>query len=326
MNLVWTLIHRCVLAVVSVLVLTQHVIAQTYPTKPVRIIVGFPPGGGADGAARLAAQKLSENLGQALIVENLPGASSSISIERVASLPPDGYTLLLMSSSGVAHAALATRLPYDLERDFAPISMLVIAPNVLVAHASLGVQSLEELVALAKASPGKLNYGSSGVGGPSHFAGELLSSMAGIRMTHVPYKGSADIVAANLAGQIEVSFPTIPSVLAFLKTGKLRAIAVTSSVRAALLPAVPTLDESGLRGYDLSVWYGLLARKAVPREIIAKLNGIISRSFGATEIKELLLKQGSEARTSSPEQFAALIKRELEQNIQIVKSAGIKAE
>lgn len=300
--------------------------AQAYPNKPIRIIVGYTAGGGADSAARLAAQKLSENLGQSILVENRPGASGSIAIERVATMAPDGYTLLLLTSANVAQAALASKLPYDLERDFSPISMLNTGPYVLIVRTTLAAQNLKELLALAKAAPGKLNYGSSGIGGQAHFAGELVNSLADVRMTHIPYKGSSEFVTATAAGQIDLSFPSIPSALPLIEAGKLRALAVTSPGRSALLPNIPSLEESGLRGYDLAVWYGLLAPKGVPRDIIAKLNSIVVASFGSADVRDLLLKQGSEPRTNSPEQFAVLIKRELAQNVALIKAAGIKPE
>ena len=305
---------------------TYAALAQEYPAKPVRILVGYTAGGGADVAARLADQKLQEALQQPIIVENRPGASGSIAIEAVSRAVPDGYTLLLMTSAGVAQAALAVKQPYDVQRDFAPAAMLITGPYVLVVRPSLAAKNLPELVALAKAAPGKLNYGSSGIGGQAHFAGELFDALAGTKMTHVPYKGAAEFVAATVAGQIDLAFPSVASAVPLVGSGKLRALAVTSPARSALLPDVPSLEELGLKGYDLAVWYGLLAPRGTPAPVVRRINEVINKSFGAAEVKEMLSKQGSEVRLMSPEQFAMLIQKEFAQNVQLIKAAGIKPE
>ncbi|MBI4192934.1 MAG: tripartite tricarboxylate transporter substrate binding protein [Betaproteobacteria bacterium] len=298
---------------------------QSYPVKPIRVVVGYPAGGGADITARPIAQKLSEHLGQPVIVENRPGASSSIAIERVVTSPADGYTLLQLSSPGITQAALRTKLPYDLERDLAPVSLLTIAPGVFVVHPSLPARNVKELIALARSRPGELNYGSSGTGSTGHFAGELFNLMAKVKITHVPYKG-VDVVVATASGEIEMGVPTIPTALPLIEARRLRALAVTSAKRASIMPSIPTIDESGLLGYDRSVWFGLVAPAGVPKDIIARLNAAIVKVMNTPELKKVLNQQGLELETNTPEQFAALIRNEIVQSAKLVKSIGLKVE
>ena len=300
--------------------------AQSYPVRPVHIVVGYAAGGGADTTARPVAQKLSEILGQPVIVENRPGASSSIAIERVSKSAPDGYTLLQLSSPGIAQAVLRIKLPYDLNRDFAPISLMTFAPAVLVVHPSVPARNIRELIELARSRPNQLNYGSSGLGGSAHFAGELFNLMAKVSITHVPYKGGADAVVATAAGQIEISYPSIPSALPLISAGKVRPLAVASIKRASMLAAVPTLDESGLAGYDLSVWYGLLGPAGITRSIVDALNAAVFRAVNTAEMKESMNKQGLEVETSTPDQFAALIRNEVVLYEKLTKLAGLKPE
>lgn len=300
--------------------------AQSYPVKPIRMVVGFPPGGGPDVTGRVIAQKLSETLGQSMVVENRPGASGFIAIERVATSPADGYTLLMMSSNDTALPALRTKLPYDLERDLAPVSLVTIGPMLLVIRPSLPAQNVKELIALARAQPGKLKFGSGGAGGTVHLTAELFNSMAKVNIVHVPYKGSADIVVAIASGQIDMSFPSITVAQPLVDVGKLRALAVTSAKRMSSVPSIPTLDESGLPGYDRSAWYGVAAPAGVPKAIIARLNSEIGKAVNTAEMKESFNKQGLEVQTDTPEQYAAFIHSEIVQNAKLVQSAGVKPE
>lgn len=301
-------------------------LAQSYPVKPIRLLVGFPPGGGLDVTARLIAPKLSENLGQPVVVENRTGAGGSIAAEWVARSRADGYTLLLMAAAITVQPALRLKLPYDLERDFAPVSLVASGAFVLVVHPSVPARNVRELIALARSQPGKLNFGSSGVGGATHLANELFNWMAKVNIVHVPYKGGAEVAVAIAAGEVDMSFPSVTTALPLLEAGKLRALAVTSAKRASLMPSVPTLDESGLPGYDRSSWYGVLAPAGVPKDVIARLNAAIAKVVNTLEMKESLNRQGFEPQTSTSEQFAALIRREIAQNAKLVKLAGLKAE
>ncbi len=301
-------------------------VAQSYPVKPVRMVLGFSAGGLSDVLARLLAPKLSEQLGQPLVIENRPGASGSIATQRVATSPADGYTLLLMTAADTVTPALRAKLGYDLERDFAPVTLVVIAPFVLLVHPSVPARNVKELIALARARPGKLSYGSVGAGSTPHLAGELMKAMAKINIVNVPYKGGADNVIAAASGQVDMSFASIPSLLPLLEAGRIRPLAVTSARRASLLPALPTLDESGLPGYDRSSWQGVLAPAGVPKDIIARIVAVIGSVVDNPEVKQLLIKQGLEPQTGTPEQFGAFIRRELAKNAELIRSIGVKAE
>jgi tripartite-type tricarboxylate transporter receptor subunit TctC len=300
-------------------------LAQSYPVKPVRLLVGFAAGG-TDTAARIFAQKMTEHLGHSFVVENRPGASGAIANERVAGSPADGYTLLLMPSSGVAISALRSNLPYDLVRDFAPISLVAMQPFALVVHPSLPVRNVKELIALARARPGDLSYGSNGVGSAVHLATELFKSMAGVNIVHVPYKGSTESAVATAAGHVELSFPGLASAIPLLESGKIRALAVTSARRSSLMPAIPTIDESGLPGYDRTTWFGVLAPVKVPKEIVDRLAAAIDKVINTAEMKNSLNRQGLDPQTNTQQQFAALIRNELAQNAKLIKLIGLKAE
>ncbi|MBI4189583.1 MAG: tripartite tricarboxylate transporter substrate binding protein [Betaproteobacteria bacterium] len=306
--------------------LASEALAQSYPNKPVRMVVGMVAGGGTDVTARLVAQKLSEHLGQPVVVENRPGASTAIGTERVAKSPTDGYTLLMLSCTTSVLSAMRTNLPYDLERDFAPVSMVTTAPLVLLVHPSVPARDVKELIALARSRPGKLNYGSSGVGGISHLAGELFSLMAKVKLVHVPFKGGGESVIASASGQVDMNFPSVATATPLHGAGKLRALAVSSAKRSSLLPSIPTLDESGLPGYDLFCWWGVLAPAAVPKDIIAQLNAVIGKIVNTPEMKESINKQGMEPQTNSLEQFAAFMRNEMAQYAKLVKLAGLKIE
>lgn len=300
--------------------------AQSYPIKPVRMLVGYAPGGGTDVTARIVAQKLSDPLGQQVIVENRTGAAATIAAERVATAPPDGYTLLMMAAADSAQPALR-KLAYDLQRDLAPISLVVTGPAyVLVIHPSVPARNVKELVALARSKPGQLNYASSGVGSQAHLAGELFNAMGKVTMLHVPFKIITEATLAVVNGDVFMGFPSVPAVLPLAEGGKLKALAVTSAKRASVLPSVPTLDESGFRGYDRSGWYGVLGPAALPKAVVARLNGAIEKVVNTPEVKQAFAKQGLQAQTSTPEQFGAVIRDEVVQSAKLVKLAGVKPE
>jgi tripartite-type tricarboxylate transporter receptor subunit TctC len=300
--------------------------AQAYPVKPVRMMVGFATGGGTDVTARYFAQKMTERLGQSVVVENRPGAAGSIAAEQVAKSPPDGYRLLMIASGTFIHAALSTKIAYNLERDFAPVSLVTISPLVLVVHPSLPVKRVGELLTFVRQRPGQLSYGSDGVGATSHLAGELFNMLGKVKLVHVPYKGNADAALALASGQIEVGFPSIASAMPLFTAGKFRALAVTSPKRSSLAPDLPTLNESGLKGYDVIAWFGVLAPAGTPRPIIDRLNSVLGSVANAPEAKEAVGKQGLEIETSTPEQFAAFMR---ESNVTITrlgKEANIRLE
>ncbi|MEK7230645.1 MAG: tripartite tricarboxylate transporter substrate binding protein [Pseudomonadota bacterium] len=300
--------------------------AQTYPVKPIRLIFGYTAGGAGDVGARLLAQKLSENLGQNVVVENRPGAGGAIADELVAKSPADGYTLLYAAGSTTILPALRPKLPYNVERDFAPVSMVMITSFALAVHPSVPVRDVKGLIALARSQPGKLTFSTPGVGSSSHFAGEVFKMMADVKMLHVPYRGAPEATTAVIAGEVDINFPSVTGALPFVKTGRLKALAVSSAQRAPTLPSVPTLSESGLTGYERAGWNGVLAPAGVPKEIIARLNAAIIKAVDAPEMKEAIVKQGLVAQTGTPEEFAAFIRGQLAQNAKVVKFAGIKTE
>jgi tripartite-type tricarboxylate transporter receptor subunit TctC len=298
-------------------------LAQTYPVKPVRIIIGFSSGGGGDVSGRLLAQKMAASLGQPVIVENRVGAGGAIASELVAKAPADGHTLLFAAGAFAALPALRAKLPFDTERDFAPVSLVVITAFVLSVHPSVPVHDVKALIALARSRPGVLTFSSPGVGSSAHLAGELFNMMAQINMLHVPFKGSPEAATAVAAGEIDVGMPSVSAITPLIAAGKLRAIAVTGAKRSALFPTVPTLDESGLRGYDRGGWNGVFAPAGVPRDVIVQLNDLIGKIVNTPEMTDLLRKLGFEPRTGTPEQFAAFVRNEMVQNAKLVKFAGL---
>lgn len=313
-----------VLLALSALALPLNSIGQTFPTKPLRLVVGYPPGGGTDTTARVVGQKLAESLEQNVVVENRPGATGIIANQYVAKAPADGYTLLMLTANDTALPALHATLPFDLVRDFAPVSLLTIGPMVLVSNTALPARNVNELIALAQSR--KLSFGSSGIGGTPHLAGELFSTMAKVKLLHVPYKGGSELVVAVTSNQIDMCFTSVTSALNLTGAGKLRALAVSSAKRVSAMSSVPTLDESGLAGYDYSSWYGIAAPAGVPRNIVALLNTHIVKVVSSPEIKDALNKQGFEPQTNTPAQFAALIEREIAQNTELAKQAGVQSQ
>jgi len=300
--------------------------AQTYPAKPVRLLFGFTAGGAGDVSARILAQKLSESFGQNVFVENRAGAGGAIADEAVARSPADGYTLLYAAGSSAILPALRSKLPYDIERDLAPVCLVVITSFALTVHPTVPVRDVQALIALARAQPSKLTFGSPGVGSSAHFAAELFNMMADVKMLHVPYKGPPEATTAVVAGQIDVAFPSVTGALPLVSAGKLKALGVTSQKRAALLPSVPTLAEAGVTGYSRFGWNGVMAPAAVPKDIITRLNATIVKIVNTPEMQEIFLRQGLETQTGTPEQFAAFIRNERAQNLKLVKFAGIKVE
>jgi tripartite-type tricarboxylate transporter receptor subunit TctC len=301
--------------------------AQTYPAKPIRIVVPFPPGGATDILARDVAQKLSEAWGQQVIVDNRPGAGGNIGSELVAHSAPDGYTLEMGTvGTHAINASLYAKMPYDHVKDFAPVILVAGVPNVLVVNPAVPANSVAELIAYAKANPGKLNFASSGNGTSIHLSGELFKVMAGVQMTHIPYKGSAPAMQDLLGGQVQLMFDNLPPSLPQIKAGKVRALAVTSLTRAPALPDVPTVAEAGLPGFEASSWFGILAPAGTPPAIVARLNAEIAKWLATPEAKEKLSKQGANAAGGTPEDFAKHIAAETAKWAKVVKDSGAKID
>ena len=310
-------------AAVFAAALAQPAGAQNYPNRPVRLVVPFSPGGAADVPGRILTQKLTESLGHQVVVDNRPGAGSTIGADQVAKAPVDGYTLLMISNTHFVSAALYKKLPYDSVADFAPVTQVTSAPNVIVVHPSLPAKTVKELIALAKAKPGKIDYASSGNGSTQHLTGALFTKMAGIDMTHIPYRGSGPATADLLSGQVTVGFPGIAGMLPQIKAGKLRALAVTSARRSPELPDTPTVAEAGIKGYDVTAWFGVAGPKGMPREIVMKLHTELVRILKNPEVQKLLLNAGQEvAWQDSPELFGEVLKVEAAKWARMVKESG----
>lgn len=298
-----------------------------YPSRPVRLVCPYPPGGIVDTVSRTVAQKLSESLGQAVVVDNKPGAAGIVGTEFVAKSPPDGYTLLTGTiGTHAISVSLRARMPYDAERDFVPVSLAATNTNLVVVHPSFAVTSVAELIAWAKANPGKLNYGTAGAGTTQHLAGELFKTTAGIDMVHVPYKGAAPGINDLVAGQIPLMFVDISISLPHVRAGRLRALAVTAAKRIPQLPDVSTVSESGLPGFEVNAWFGVFVPAGTPREIVGRLNADIVRGLAAPEVRERLLAVGVEPVTSTPEQFAAFVKSETAKWGRVVRLSGARAD
>ena len=300
--------------------------AQSYPAKTIRMIVPFPPGGGNDIVGRIVAQRLGEGLGQQMIVDNRGGAGGTIGTDLAAKAPPDGYTLLINNISLAVNATLFAKLPYDTLKDLAPVTLVGHQPNLLVVHPSVPAQSVRELIALAKAKPRELNYGSGGIGTASHLATELLKLMAQIDLVHVPYKGLGPALTDLMGGQVQLIISTMASAMPQVKAGKMRPLAVTTAKRSSFFPEVPTLDEAGVRGYEFNTWYGLLVPAATPRAIVERLNKETARLLQSAAVKEQFTPQGLEAAATSPEQFGTYLKAEVEKWGKVVKASGAKPE
>jgi tripartite-type tricarboxylate transporter receptor subunit TctC len=301
--------------------------AQNFPSKPVRVVITYPPGGSTDVVGRALAAKLTEVLGQQVVVDNRGGAGGIIGSDIVAHATPDGYTVLLGTSAGMSiNPLLHKKLPYDVQRDFAPVSLVVINPQALVAHPALPANTVQELIKLARAKPGQINYASPGVGSPNHMGMELLKSMTGINVVHVPYKGGGPAMTELLAGQVQLLFNSIPSVLPQVKAGRLKALAVGSARRSPAMPDVPTVAESGVPGYEYATWYGLFTPAGTPRAVIAQLNKAVAAALKNPELAQSLAAQGSEPNPTTPDELARFVKSEHDRWSRVVKAAHMKAE
>ena len=308
-------------------VATSATWAQTYPAKAIRMVVHFPPGGPTDLVARTLAQKMSETWGQQVVVDNRPGAGGVVGVEMVVRAAPDGYTLLFATGGSMSiMPALGQKLPYNVFTDVAPVSLVVINPQILVIHPSVPVHSVRDLVRLAKSKPGQINYASVGVGSPNHLGMEMLKSMAGIDMVHIPYKGTAPAVTDLLSGQVSLMFNSMPSVLPHVRAGRLRGIAVGSSKRSVAAPEVPTVAESGIPGFQYATWYGLFAPVATPKDVIAKLNAETVRIMHDKTVAQRLLAEGAEPAPGTPEQLAQYMRAEYEGWRKTITTAKLKIE
>jgi tripartite-type tricarboxylate transporter receptor subunit TctC len=296
---------------------------QAYPTKPIRLVIPFSPGGAADVPGRIIGQHLSKSLGQQVLADNRPGAGGGIGAEVVAKAAPDGYTLLMISNTHVISRSLYKKQSYDLFRDLSPVTQIGAAPNVLVVHPSLPAQNVKQLVALARAKPGAIDYASSGNGSAQHLFAALFTSLAGIQMNHVPYKGSAQATVDLIAGHIQVSVPGINNVIAHVKSGRLRALGVTGTQRSEEMPDVPTIAEAGVPGYEAILWLGIMAPAGTPRDIVARLNSEITRILQQPDVRQGFKGIGTDAVATNPEKFDALIKSENTKWAKVVKETGV---
>jgi tripartite-type tricarboxylate transporter receptor subunit TctC len=303
-----------------------HAAEPSYPVRPLRVIVPQSAGGSTDLVARLYGQKLSEALGQPVIVDNRPGAGSIIGTDLVAKATPDGYTLLVVASSITLNPTLHKNLPFDPIRDLAPISQLSAFPNMLTLHPSVPAKSVKELIALAKAKPGQLNYGSSGTATGTHLSAELFKLMAGVDMVHVPYKGGAPAVTALLGGQVQLNFATLPSVLPHVRANRLRALGVTTAKRSTAAPDVPTIAEAGVPGYDHGPWNGMLAPARTPKAVVTRLNSEVAKAARSQEIRNVLAQDGAEPVGDSAEAFGTIIREETVKWAKVIRAAGIQAD
>lgn len=305
----------------------QSVQAQTYPDRPIRLVIPFPPGGGSDITGRTIAQKLGEALGQQVVADNRGGAGGNVGTDIVAKAVPDGYTICMALSGPFSiNGSLLGKLPFDPLKDFALITLAGATPNLLVAHPSLAAHTVKELIALAKASPGKINFASSGLGTPAQLAGELFNTMAGVKLVHVPYKGASPALTDLLAGQVQLMFSTMPPSLPQVKAGKLKAIAVTSAKRSVTTPELPTIAEAGLPGFEAITWYGMAAPAGTPPAIVKKLNAEVVKLLHLPDVKERLLATGTEASGTTPEEFATYIKSETVKWAKVIKASGARAD
>ena len=314
------------LAALTIALAATSALAQDYPSKPVRIIVPFAPGGSADVFGRFLAQRLQESLGQTFVIDNRPGAGSVIGTDAVAKAAPDGYTLLLMSNTHTVNESLIPNKPFVLMRDFAPIAPINYSDLVLVAKASLPQSTLPELIKAAKARPGGMSYASSGPGTPYHMAGELFKAMAGVSIVHIPYRGSAGARTDVLGGQIEMMFDAIPTMTEQIKAGKVKALATTGKARSANLPDVPTMNEAGVPGYEATIWLGLMAPKGTPVAVVNKLNAEIGKITANPEVRRAWTAQGTTAMTMGVDEFTRYMNDDITKWARIVKFSGAKAE
>ncbi len=305
----------------------QSAVAQTYPSKPIRILIAQAPGSATDNVSRLLSAKLAEQMGQPFVIEARPGAGGAIGTEAAARSPADGYTLFMANNSTHgSNPAVYRKLPYDAVRDFAPIILIASTPYVLTAHPSLPVKSVQELIAFAKKRPGQLNYGSAGNGSTHHLSGELLKTMAGINMVHVPYKGTTPALTGMLSGEVSVMFFTVVGIQPHAKSGKARPLAVTTQTRSSMMPELPTMVEAGYKGFEVTSWFGLLAPAGTPTAIVNRLNAESVKAMALPDVTGALRKLGFDAMGGTPDQFAAHIKSEVDRFTKLVKATGITVD
>ncbi len=314
------------LAALTLLVAGSAAAQSNFPDKPVRFIVPYPPAGATDITARIVGRTIAQNVGQQILIDNRGGAAGNIGTDLAAKSAPDGYTVLYTLSSHTINPALYAKLPFDVEKDFAPITLVATIPQILVAHPSLPVGSVKELIALARKKPGALNYASAGTGSPGHLAGELFKIRTGTDIVHVPYKGGGPAVADLLGGQVPLMFVSIPSVLQYVKAGKLRALGVTTMKRSGSAQDIPTLAESGLPDYDVPSWLGALVPARTPAAIVTRLHQEFVKALQSREVKDALFAQGADAVGNTPAEFDAIIRMELKKWAKLIKDAGIKTE
>jgi len=313
-------------AVALSLALATAAVAQDYPTRPIHMIVPYPPGGGTDIVARVITEPLGQALGQPIVIDNRGGAAGNVGTEAAARATPDGYTVLFTLSSHTINPKLYAKLPFDVEKDFVPIGLAANIPQILVANPSLPANNVQELIAYAKANPGKLNYASVGTGSPGHIAGELFKLRTGVDMVHVPYKGGGPAVTDTLGGQVQLLFVSMPAAWQFVKSGRLKAFAVTSDKRSVVAPDIPTLAEAGVPDCVVNSWYGALVPAKTPPAVAAKLSAALAKVVQSSDVRERLLLQGAEATTSTPQEFDAQIRDELAKWDYVIRAAKIKPE
>lgn len=317
---------RSTVAMAAAVLLANSALAQSYPSKPVKIVVPYSPGGPADIYARFLGDRLEKALSQAFVIENRPGAGAIIGTDAVAKSSPDGYTILAMSNTHTVNESLFSKKPYSLMRDLTPISPINYSDLLLVVNPSVAAKDLKELITLLKARPGKLNYASSGPGTPYHMAGELFKAMAGVDVVHVPHKGSAEARTSVLAGNVEMMFDAITTMAQLARAGKVRAIATSGSTRSSIMPEVPTLNEAGVPGYDAVIWLGFMAPTGTPQPIVEKLNSEIRRITGLPEVKEIWAKQGAVPMQMTPAQFGKFLEQDIQKWAKVVKLSGARVD
>lgn len=318
---------KALIAIAAVVAAATPALAQNYPTKPIRFISPYAPGGGTDILARTLAQKLSENFGQQVVVENRPGGGGIVGTEAAARAPADGYTILIGSKGPMTvNPALYPKLPYNTLRDFQPLSLVAMVPAVLAVHPSLPVKSVKELLAMARAKPGELTFSSSGNGGTGHLSGEQFGALGRVKLVHVPYRGTGPATIALLSGEVTFGFGNLVAIMPAVQSRQLRALAVTSEKRLQAAPDLPTVAESGLPGYEYVTWYGVLAPAGTPRDIVTRLNTELVKIAHSPEMKKRLAAEGGETVGSTPEEFAAYIKQELKASADLVKLANVKSD
>src|SRR5713226_3779351 len=319
------MLARVAFLAAALCVLCGNAAAQGWPSKPIRYVVPFPPAGATDITARIMADKISGPLGQPVVVENRPGVAGNVGTELVARSAPDGYTILQLTVAQSISATLYAKLNYDLEKDLTPVAMIALVPNVMIVNPSVPAKSVAEFIALAKSRPGKINFASSGSGTSIHMSAEMFKMLTGVNIVHIPYTGSGPTLADLVGGQVDVMFDNLTSSIGLIRSGKLRALAVTTSTRYPELPDVPTVQET-VPGYEATAWFGIVAPTGTPREVVMRINGEVNKALAHADVKEKLAQQGALARSWTPEEFGAFIHNEVMKWSKVVKASGAKVE